>query len=211
MAETGKYVQTTIPKFDGHYDHWTKLMENFLRSKEYWSLVEHEIDGVQDKANALDAYLKPIDREILDTILNDETSKNIWDFMKKKFQGSTRVKRVQLQALRKEFEILQMKEGESVNSYFGRTLKIAKSMKAAGEKMEESVITAKILRSMTTKFNYVVCSIEESNNMNTLTIDELQSSLLVHEQRMTCSVEEEQVMQIVFEEKYGRGRGRGAF
>ncbi|RDX99778.1 hypothetical protein CR513_17122, partial [Mucuna pruriens] len=29
-----KYVQPTIPKFDGHYDHWAKPMENFLRSKE---------------------------------------------------------------------------------------------------------------------------------------------------------------------------------
>ncbi|XP_068663053.1 uncharacterized protein [Aristolochia californica] len=37
---------------------------------------------------------------------------------------------------------------------------------------------------MTSRFNYVVCSIEESNNLDTLTIDELQSSLLVHEQRM---------------------------
>jgi len=31
-------------------------------------------------------------------------------------------------------------------------------------------------------FNYVVCSIEESNNINTMTIDELQSSLLMHKQ-----------------------------
>nr|KYP74877.1 Retrovirus-related Pol polyprotein from transposon TNT 1-94 [Cajanus cajan] len=129
--------------------------------------------------------------------------------MKQKFQGSTRVKRAQLQALRKEFEMLQMKEGESVNSYFARTLKIAKSMKAIGESMQESVITAKILRSMTTQFNYVVCSIEESNNLDTMTIDELQSSLLVHEQRMTFSTAEEQVMQTVVDEKGGRGRGRG--
>ena len=189
--------------------------------------MEHGIDVVRDKATALEAELKrmeeqqlkdlkiknylyqTIDREILDIILNDETSKDIWESMKQKFQGSTRVKRAQLQALRKEFDTLQMKEGESMNSYFGRTLKIAKSMKAVGERMEESVITAKILWSMTTKFNYVICLFEESNNMNTMTIDELQSSLLVHEQRMTCSVEEEQVMQTVFDEKNGKGRGRG--
>jgi len=230
MAEPSKYVQPAIPKFDGHYDHWAraKLMENFLRSKEYWSLVEHGIDVVPDKASEAELqrleeqklkdlkvknYLyQAIDREILDTILNDETSKNIWDSMKQKFQGSTRVKRAQLQALRKEFETLQMKENETVNSYFGRTLKIAKSMKAVGENMQESVITAKILWSMTTKFNYVVCSIEESNNLDTMTIDELQSSLLVHEQRMTHSVEVEQVMQTVFDGRgRGRGRARGAF
>jgi len=227
MADSGKYVQPAIPKFDGHYDHWAKLMENFLRSKEYWHLVEHEITDVSDKTNASEAELKALeeqklkdlkiknylyqafDREILDTILNDETAKNIWDSMKQKFQGSTRVKRAQLQALRKDFETLHMKEGESVNSYFGQTLKVAKSMKACGENMKENIITAKILRSMTAKFNYVVCFIEESNNMDIMTIDELQSSLLVHEQRMLLTVEEEQVMQAVTDDKSGRGRGRG--
>ncbi|GKV29955.1 hypothetical protein SLEP1_g38828 [Rubroshorea leprosula] len=35
------YVQSSIPHFDGHhYDHWSMLMENFLRSKEYWTIVE---------------------------------------------------------------------------------------------------------------------------------------------------------------------------
>ena len=95
-----------------------------------------------------------------------------------------------------------------MNSYFSRALKIAKSMKACGENMQESVIIANIMRSMTTKFNYVVCSIEESNNMDTMTIDELQSSLLVHKQRMMFPAEEERVMQMVADEKSGRGRGR---
>ncbi|KAK6936358.1 Cleavage/polyadenylation specificity factor, A subunit, C-terminal [Dillenia turbinata] len=31
------FVQPSIPRFDGHYDHWSMLMENFLRSKEYCS------------------------------------------------------------------------------------------------------------------------------------------------------------------------------
>ncbi|TXG69127.1 hypothetical protein EZV62_004062 [Acer yangbiense] len=34
------YVQPSIPRFDGHYDHWSMLMENFLRSKEYWQIIE---------------------------------------------------------------------------------------------------------------------------------------------------------------------------
>ena len=59
-----------------------------------------------------------IDRTIMETILNRDTAKHIWDSMKQKYQGSTRVKRAQLQALRKEFEVLQVKEGESVDAYF---------------------------------------------------------------------------------------------
>lgn len=59
-----------------------------------------------------------IDRSILETILKKDTTKDIWDSLKQKYQGITRVKFAQLQALRKEFEILHMKEKESVNVYF---------------------------------------------------------------------------------------------
>ena len=64
------------------------------------------------------------------------------------------------------------------------SMTIANKIKIHGEKMDQVVIIENILRSMTLKFDYVVCSVEESNNLDTLTIDELQSSLLVHEQRM---------------------------
>lgn len=57
-------------------------------------------------------------------------------------------------------------------------------MKVQGEKMEHNVIVEKILRSMASKFNYIVGSIEESNDSSIMSIDKLQSSLLVHEQRM---------------------------
>jgi len=37
MAENdnSNFVHSIILKFDGHYDHWAMLMENFLHSKEY--------------------------------------------------------------------------------------------------------------------------------------------------------------------------------
>ena len=40
MTTKGSFVQPAIPRFDGHYDHWSMLMENFLRTKEYWELIE---------------------------------------------------------------------------------------------------------------------------------------------------------------------------
>nr|DAD45562.1 TPA_asm: hypothetical protein HUJ06_003792 [Nelumbo nucifera] len=174
------FVQPAIPRFDGHYDHWSLLMENFLRSKEYWQ----EAQKLKD-LKAKNYLFQDIDRSILETILCKDTSKQIWDSMKKKYQGNTRAKRVQLQALRREFEVLQMKSGESVSKYFSRTMTIANKMRIHGEKLEDVTIVEKILRSMTPKFNFVICSIEESKDIDTLLIDELQNSLLVHEQKIT--------------------------
>jgi RNase H-fold protein (predicted Holliday junction resolvase) len=66
--------------------------------------------------------------------------------------------------------------------YFTRTLTIANKMTFHGERMEQVTVVEKILRSIHAKFNYVVCSIEESNDVTTLSIYELHSSLIVHEQ-----------------------------
>ncbi|XP_070669034.1 uncharacterized protein [Malus domestica] len=179
MASENSFVQPAIPRLDRHYDHWSMLMENFLRSKEYWNLVEVGITAAAGGSDSSEAQKKTLDelklkdlkaknylfqainRSILETILKKDT------------------------ALRKEFEVLHMKNGETVNDYFERILAIANKMRTHDEKMDDVVIMEKILRSMTSKYDYVVCSIEESNDLDVLSIDELQSSLLVHEQRIS--------------------------
>ncbi|ONH89622.1 hypothetical protein PRUPE_8G004800 [Prunus persica] len=52
---------------------------------------------------------------------------------------------------------------------------------------------------MTPKFDYVVCSIEASKDLDNLSIDELQSSLLVHEQRMNGHAMEEQAWKVAMQ------------
>ncbi|XP_075649764.1 uncharacterized protein LOC142620250 [Castanea sativa] len=74
--------------------------------------------------------------------------------MKQEVPGFHKSQRAQLQALRKESEV-QMKVGECVDAYFARTLIIANKMKIHGENMQQVVIIEKILRSMTSKFDYV--------------------------------------------------------
>ncbi|GAU13002.1 hypothetical protein TSUD_173010 [Trifolium subterraneum] len=127
--------------------------------------------------------------------------------MRRKYQGSNKVKRAQLQSLRREFEVLCMKESESVTEYFARTLAIANKMSAQGERLTEGNIVEKILRSMTSRFEYVVCSIEEAHDVTTMSIDELQSSLLVHEGRMKVhkARDDEQALKMS-----NQGRGSGA-
>ena len=67
-------------------------------------------------------------------------------------------------------------------------------MRTHGETMTDVTIIEKILRSMTSKFNYVVCSIKESKDIDELSIDELQGSLLVYDQKFSREDKEEQAL-----------------
>lgn len=52
-----------------------------------------------------------IARIILETISEKDTSKQIWDSMKKKYEGNSRVKRSILEALRRDFETSEIEVG----------------------------------------------------------------------------------------------------
>ncbi|GAU26944.1 hypothetical protein TSUD_06170, partial [Trifolium subterraneum] len=227
MAESSSYMQPSIPKFDGHYEHWAMLMENLLRSKEFWNQIEEgvivalDVGATPEQLKAAEEsklkdlkvknYLfQAIDRTILETILTRNTAKELWDSMRQKYQGSNKVKRAQLQSLRKDYENLNMKIGESVEEYFSRTLSISNKMSVHGETLTEGTIVEKILCSLTSRFNYVVCSIEEANDVTTMSVDQLQSSLIVQERRMKGQRDqEEQVLKMSHGGRGTRGRGYG--
>ncbi|XP_069142928.1 uncharacterized protein [Solanum lycopersicum] len=80
--------------------------------------------------------------------------------------------------------------------------------------MTDVTIMEKILRSLKLKYDYVVCSIEESKDIDELSLDELQNSLLVHEQKMNRSLSsKEKALKASTNTRFsnfrGRGRGRG--
>lgn len=64
-TENSGFVQPAIPCFDGHYDHWSMLMENFLRSKEYWSLIESGIIEYPSGTVLTEAQKKTIEEQNL--------------------------------------------------------------------------------------------------------------------------------------------------
>ena len=224
-------ISAKIPYFDGHhYDHWSELMENLLRAKGLWKLVESGVDEPRGAAltniaeqqqlesdklkdHKVKHYLfRAIDRAVFEQILDRSTSKVVWDSLKRKYGGNDRVKRSLLNSLRRDFEVLEMKEGETITEYFSRVMAVANKMRSNGEEMPDSKVVQKILRTLTDRFTYVVVSIEESKDTESLSIDELQSSLVIHEQKFKRVMRYDSDQALKVEDQIGgRGRGRGSF
>ncbi|XP_012830051.1 PREDICTED: uncharacterized protein LOC105951209 [Erythranthe guttata] len=179
-----------VPKLTKeNYGTWCIRMKAFLGAYDAWEPVENGVEGedaasVKKDQKALRVIHQGLDEVMFEKVASTTTSKQAWDILQTSFKGVDKVKRVRLQTLRGEFKSLKMKESESISDYMSRVLANVNEMKRYGDDITDERVVGKILRSLTPKFNYVVVAIEESKDLDTMTVDELAGSLQAHEERV---------------------------
>jgi hypothetical protein len=84
----------------------------------------------------------------------------MWEKLISSYEGNEKVKKTKLQTYRVQFELLRMKEDETIGKYFLRVEELVNAMKALSEKIEEPSLAQKILRSLLDRLNPKVSAIE---------------------------------------------------
>jgi len=78
-----------------------------------------------------------------------------------------------------------MKDNESVDTFMTQVMSVVKQLRKYGDDMENKRVIEKVLSSLAKKFELVVVPIEEFKDLTLMQIDELTSSLLAHESRIS--------------------------
>lgn len=193
-----------VPVFDGdNYDYWSIRMKTYFQAQSLWDIVEigfttpkdvetlpadqqekHNKNVVRNAA-ALGYIQQAMTPSIFPRIMGATTAKEAWRTLQEEFQGSTKVRSVKLLTLRRDFENLKMKDFETVKDYYSRIKEIVNQMRAYGDYITDKRIVEKILISMTEKYDHVITAIEESKDIETLSVTELVGSLEAYEARLS--------------------------
>ncbi|KAK4269964.1 hypothetical protein QN277_023055 [Acacia crassicarpa] len=218
-----------------NYDNWSIKMKALLGSQDVWEMIEKgyiepqegatlsqaQRDSLKDSRKrdkkALYLIYQGLDEDAFEKISEATTAKEAWEKLQTSYKGAEPVKKVRLQTLRSEFETLHMKDVESISDYFSRVLAVTNQLKRNGEKIDDVKIMEKILRSLDSKFDHIVTVIEETKNLEAMTIEQLLGSLQAYEekQKKKQGVGEQllktQLNSKEKEEDFGNTRGRGGY
>ncbi|XP_019439046.1 PREDICTED: uncharacterized protein LOC109344747 [Lupinus angustifolius] len=179
--ETNSGFTMSLPVLVGkNYDRWQVQMKVLFGYQEVLEVVQNGVQLVEDDApevqqstsreskrkdcKALFMIHQCVDESNFEKISSAKTAKEAWENLEKCYAGAEKVKKVRLQILRREA--------------------LTNQMKSCGEEIREQLIVEKVLRTLVSKFDHVVVAIEESKDLEQFKIDELQSSLEAHEQRI---------------------------
>jgi hypothetical protein len=136
-------------------------------------------------AKAMNAILSELAEAEFVKVMQLDSTKEMWDKLISSYEGNEKVKDAKLHTYRLKFEQIKMNEDETVNKYFLKVEDIMNAMKGLGEKIEDTFLVQKILRSLPNRFNPKVFAIEELNDLKILSIDQLLGTLTAYEMRIS--------------------------
>ena len=125
-----------------------------------------------------------VDATNFDRISHAESAKEAWDILVNYYEGGEKVKVVKLQTLCQQYELLSMGEDEKIAEYVSKVQKLVHLMKGYGETLTDKMIVENVMCTLTSHFDHVIVAIQESNNLETLKLEDLVGSLEAHEIRI---------------------------
>ncbi|XP_040370262.1 uncharacterized protein LOC112183342 isoform X3 [Rosa chinensis] len=120
-----------------------------------------------------------------------DTAKQAWDLLQVTYEGNKKVRGQKLQRLVLEFENMSMAEDESIDDFHARLLNVTSQCRSLDDPVEEHRIVKKFLRSLPPKFQAKQIAIEEAQDLDIYSLDELVGNLKTFEMRLKPNKKDE--------------------
>ena len=148
-----------------------------------WDDAKIKVDNFNNRA--LNALFNAITNEEFKKISSTETAKEAWTILQTTYKGTKAVKDSNLQRLTTSFEEIKMEEDESFNEFYAKLKDIVNLAFNLGETIPELKIVRKVLKFLPKRFHAKITAIEESKDIDKISLTELVGNLLTYELGLT--------------------------
>ncbi|XP_022041943.1 uncharacterized protein LOC110944594 [Helianthus annuus] len=207
-----------------NYTVWAIRIKTILEANGLWETIEPTENTQTDvmKYKATIAYLfQAIPKDVVLQVASCKIAKEIWENLKTSHVGVDRVQKARWHTLISEFELMQMREDDTIDSFTAKKNSVVTRASELGTTLSQPTLVRKLLNAVPDKFTQIVASMEQYSDLETMTQEEAVGRLKTFEERLKQkkgSPEESQdrLMFTHHDNNSGRGRqfgnrGRGRF
>nr|GEW12939.1 ribonuclease H-like domain, reverse transcriptase, RNA-dependent DNA polymerase [Tanacetum cinerariifolium] len=98
--------------------------------------------------------------------------------------GEERIQQARLQTLKSDFEMLRMKEDETIDTFTGKLTTLVNKAASLGHTIEDQTLVRKLLNVVPDRYMQIVASIEQYSNLSEMTMEEAIGRLKTYEKRI---------------------------
>nr|GEU94492.1 zinc finger, CCHC-type [Tanacetum cinerariifolium] len=123
-------------------------------------------------------------KEQLLQITKHKTAKATWVALKTRHIGEERVQQARLQTLKSDFEMLHIKEDETIDTFTEKLTTLVNKAASLGHTMEDETLVRKLLNVVPDRYLQIVASIEQYSDLIEMTLEEAIGRLKIYEERI---------------------------
>ena len=167
-----------------NYPVWAMQMQVHLEAYGLWEAIEFDAVPRKKDRQALLVIFGALSEDIVAQLDIFKTAKETWEFLKTRHMGAACVIKARVQALQREFENMFVGEEEYVVDFVGKISQVATQLRSLGEKIDDGVLVAKLLRAAPEKFDAITSSIEQFGDMDSMSLEEAIGSLKIYKEKL---------------------------
>ena len=167
-----------------NYTEWSLLMKVKLQARGIWDAIELGADDFHEDRMALEAILQAVPPEMIAGLAVKRTAKEAWEAIRAMRVGSDRVRKGKVQQLKKEFEMISFRDGESVDDFALRLTNLVTSLATLGAPIDETQVVEKFLRVVPPRLSQIALAIETLLDTTDMSLEEVTGRLKAAEDRL---------------------------
>ena len=154
-------ISTFVPMMSKlNYLLWAMRMEVILEAYIFLGAIEDESVSRKLDRRALAVIYSVVPEDVLAQLDNKVKAKETLESLRTINVDIERVKKAKIQTLKREFEMLTMREEESIADFAANLTRLVAHMRSLGEKITEGIKVSKLLRVTPEKYDPITSSME---------------------------------------------------
>lgn len=165
-----------------NYQEWALVMKVNLQVARYWAAIDPGDCTEHTDRLALTVILRGVPSDMWSSLAKKESAREAWLAVKTMRIGVDRVREANAQLLRRDFNAIAFKLGESTDEFAIRLTTLAENLRSLGDGITDAEAVKKLLQVVPEKLTQAV-ALEMLLDLNNTPIEEVVGRLRVFEQR----------------------------